>query len=110
MTGLPADVEDDLARYLAGRDAARDRHVVNAWNSLSLRERRLVKEAAVMGYVRGVQDHGPYGAKIPPDSQVIYAVIAYCQSNSSRFPFIGNLTRRRKTRQTRVQTEGANPT
>lgn len=102
MTGLPANVEAEILRNLAAQDAARDRRVAAAWNSLTDREKRLVKESAVMGYVRGAQDHGPDGAQIPPDSHIVHGVIAYCQSNSTRFPFIGNLTRRRK----RASTQG----
>lgn len=99
MTRLPADVEAEILRNLAAQDAARDRRVVAAWDSLTDKEKRFLREAAVMGYVRGAQDHGPHGATIPPDSHIVHSVIAYCQSNSARFPFIGNLTRRRARRQ-----------
>lgn len=51
------------------------------------RELRLIREAAVMGYVQGVQS-GPHRDRIPPDSQILIEVLDACLVHSDLYPTI----------------------
>ena len=83
-----AELDEELLRYLAARDAQRNDHVNRILGELSERERRLVREAAVMGYVQG-----SYGAtppkEIPSDSVIVWRVIDACQALPDLYPVIG---------------------
>lgn len=96
LEGVDPKLSDGLLEYFRASEQARTDYVAATWNSLSPREQRLMKEAAVMGYVQGVRMHGPMNAEIPPDSTIVYQVIASCRSNEDLYPFISGLTRRRK--------------
>lgn len=87
-----------LLAYFADRERRRHNRVYATWNALSPSEQRLVKEAAVMGYVQAVRGHGPHDAKIPKDSAVVAAVIDAIHANDDKFPYIAGLTRRRKAK------------
>lgn len=100
-----AAIPDDLVRHIVDQDTRRARRAVNAWDRLTGREQRLLKEAAVMGYLRGMWDHGPGGEKVPPDSHIVQSVIEHCQTYNDRFPYIGNLTTRRRTGRTNQETD-----
>lgn len=80
-------IDEQLGRYLAERDQQRaDARL----DSLSHRERRLVAEAAVMGYVQGVRAvPGGHRQEIPADSDVVALVVASCQSFSDLYPLLG---------------------
>jgi hypothetical protein len=83
MTTLP----DDIVRYIAARDRQRDDRVNEILAALSERERRLVREAAVMGYVRGGMAAAP-GKQfdIPKDSAIVWIVIDACRAFSDLYP------------------------
>jgi len=81
-----AAIPEFLATYLAQRDAARADAVDSTLASLTDRERALVKEAAVMGYVQGMRH--PQGEAYPKDSQVLALVIDACLAFSDLYPTI----------------------
>jgi hypothetical protein len=70
VTDLPAA----LVTYLVNRDAARADAVRTFLNDLTDRERGLIRDTAVMGYVRG-RLH-PSDEPHPKDSHVLTAVLA----------------------------------
>lgn len=72
-----------LVDYMRKRDQQRADEVNSVLAALTDRERRLVREAAVMGYVHGRQH--PAGADHPKDSTVVANVIAACLSNSDLY-------------------------
>lgn len=85
MTALP----EALIRYLADRDAQRTRDVESTLAAMTERERRLIREAAVMGYVRGRMH--PADAEHPKDSAVLHEVIAACLATSDLYPVISGV-------------------
>lgn len=82
MTDLP----EPLVTYLAQRDAARAEAVASVLGALTDRERALIKEAAVMGYVRGTMH--PKGEKHPKDSAVLAEVVDACLAFPDLYPAI----------------------
>ena len=81
------EIDDQLAHYLAVRDRQRDDRVNRVVGSLSERERALVREAAVMGYVLGTQGATP-SAEIPKDRVIVWRVIDACLAHSDLYPVI----------------------
>lgn len=67
----------DLGRYLAAMDSQRAGQVMGFLDSLTDRERGLIRQAALVGYRIGAGH--PRGARVPPDS-VVYG---YVRSNST---------------------------
>jgi hypothetical protein len=80
-----------LADYLAIRDEQRQQRVLRALNALSPRERQLVREAAVMGYVQGVRAAGVGDVDIPRDAFILHLVVDACFSFDDLYPTIGEL-------------------
>jgi hypothetical protein len=87
------EIPDSLMRYFAARDAQRDNQVTRALEGLSDRERALVREAAVMGYVLGAQDAAP-SPDIPKDSAVVWRVIDACRAHADLYPTLAALPER----------------
>jgi hypothetical protein len=83
---LPAEIVD----YLLRRDAARQNRAAEVFGRLTERERLLVKEAAVMGYVQGRMH--PADADHPKDSEVVFRVVDGCLSNSDLYPTLTGRT------------------
>lgn len=81
-TGLP----ESYLRYLATREAERADAINAVLAGMTERERRLVKEAAVMGYVQGRRHL--QGEDHPKDSVVLATVIDACLSNDDLYPTI----------------------
>lgn len=81
------DMPDWLTNYLIEGDARRARERAEALGRFTEREQRLIREAAVMGFVRGT--FCPVGeAEFPRDSQIVQMVLAGCLSTADRFPLI----------------------
>lgn len=73
-----------LVDYLTARDNQRVQAVADALGALSDRERALVREAAVMGYVQGRMH--PQGEPHPPNSAVLFEVIDACLAMPDLYP------------------------
>jgi hypothetical protein len=84
-----ADLPEPLFAYLAARDAQRAEAVDAVLASLTERERRLVREAAVMGYVRGRRH--PAGQDHPKDSAVLAEVVDACLAAPDLYPVISGV-------------------
>ena len=80
-----------LLAYLETRQQMRadERHAV--LRGLTKREQHLIKEAAVMGYVRGTMAHGK---EIPDDSDVLALVIDCCLAFPDLYPAMNRAQRR----------------
>jgi hypothetical protein len=87
------EIPDGLARYFALRQQQRDAEVNQVLARMTERERRLVREAAVMGYVRGAlaAAGGRPAPPIPPDSAVVADVVSACLTMSDLYPVIAAL-------------------
>lgn len=103
---------DVIARMVAANDARRDLRARTALATMRRYERRLVREAAVIGYVLGYQSGSLDGRSgiggpadknntIPSDADIVVRVIQHCDSTADLYPYIAaacNGTRRRVTR------------
>lgn len=88
---MTAEIPDEILRYFAARDRERAEQVDQALAALTDRERALVREAAVMAYVRGVMAAGGTSrdVQIPPDMAVVREVVAACQVMPDLYPNLG---------------------
>jgi ABC-type cobalamin transport system ATPase subunit len=74
-------LDADLVQYFAVREQQRDEQVRRILATLSDREQQLVREAAVMGYVRGSMAANPSARLvIPKDAVIVWEVIDACQA------------------------------
>lgn len=87
MTHLP----DQLVTYLADRDAQRANAVQEFLGKLTPRERGLVHDAAVMGYVQGLMRDRHEGA--PKDSEAIRLVVDACFAFPDLYPAVNAIAR-----------------
>jgi hypothetical protein len=85
-----SDLPEALVTYLVNRDIARADAVYAFLDDLTDRERGLIRDAAVMGYVRGTMH--PDGEPHPKDSKVMAAVLAEvidaCHAMPDMYPAI----------------------
>lgn len=72
-------LDADLIQYFATREQQRDQQVRRILATLSDREQQLVREAAVMGYVRGSMSAHP-SLEIPKDAAIVWEVIDACRA------------------------------
>src|SRR5690348_2383937 len=79
---------DRLVLYFAERERQQAEDVAVALSRLNAREVRLVREAAVMGYVRGVMAGKAGDDKIPGDVDVLAHVVSCCLSMPDLYPVI----------------------
>ncbi|MGA4867476.1 hypothetical protein ACPB9J_33115 [Streptomyces lavendulocolor] len=75
-----------LLAYLEQRDAARADAVRTFLTALTDRERALIRDAAVMGYVRGRMH--PAGEEHPKDSAVLVEVVDACLAFPDLYPAV----------------------
>lgn len=90
---MTSHLDADLLRYFTAREQQRADRVQSRLDALTPRERWLVHEAAVMGYVQGsmageIAADRSGRAQIPPDSQIVASVILGCDSMSDRYPLL----------------------
>lgn len=84
--------KQQIMKAIADRDRAREMASVRAWDRLSEREKKLVKEAAVMGYVLGTwptEEHKrelAAGRNVPRDASIVEAVMDGALSNPDLYP------------------------
>lgn len=76
-----------LSGYLDRRAKQRAKAVEMLAGAFTERELRLIREAAVMGYVQGATS-GPHRTAIPPDTQILHEVIDGCLSHPDLYPTI----------------------
>lgn len=92
MTDSPSpDIMADVARMVAAGDQRRAKRADTAWRTLKPFERRILREAAVMGYVLGYRHglvRGRSGTRVlddsagfPGDEDIIRSVIEHCDSS-----------------------------
>lgn len=88
------DLYKGLISYMEQRGIARADAVDEFLKTLSERELLLVKDAAVMGYVRGTL-HGRHGKAedFPKDSAILFEVVDACFSHPDLYPSIGGYNR-----------------
>jgi hypothetical protein len=79
---------DRLVLYFSERERGRAQAVATALSRLNVREVRLFREAAVMGYVRGVIAGKVGTDKIPGDLDVLAHVVSCCLSMPDLYPVI----------------------
>lgn len=79
-------VSDQMIEYLAGRDAFRASLVERFLGGLTERERALISDIAVMGYVRGSMH--PPGEPQPKRTPVLAEVISACFSFPDLYPAV----------------------
>jgi hypothetical protein len=101
---------DALAGYLANRAQRRRDAVDRALATLRPYERRLVREAAVMGYVLGRQDgviRGRAGkdasGDYPRDAAILADVIAHCITTDDLYPYLAAASDGRRRRVTKAR-------
>lgn len=86
-----------LTDYFARRQQERQAQVQRMWSLLKPRDQRLVREAAVMGYVLGerfglgrtVRDND-----FPTDSDIVAQVLLACEGQGDLYPTFRRLARR----------------
>lgn len=87
---LPAGLLD----YLTKRQNQRDADVARVWLALTKRERKLVREAAVMANLLGMRRAGQFREPPPADSAVVVEVISACLAQSDLFPTLAKVLRK----------------
>lgn len=78
-----------IAQYFTQRDASRRDSVAAVLAGLNERERLLVKEAAVMGWVQGMRHHD---LAFPGDTNALITVVDACIAFQDLYPTITNYT------------------
>ncbi|MGW3428920.1 hypothetical protein ACWDHW_13330 [Streptomyces melanosporofaciens] len=88
---MTADLPDFLVNYMDRQLARRAVAVNAALASLTDRERALIKDAAVMGYVRGTMH--PKGERVPKDGEILAEVIDACVAFPDLYAAINAVSR-----------------
>lgn len=76
-------LSDELDRYLFDQGQLRYDRVVKTLEALTLDQRKLIKEAAVMGYVLGKQ---AAQAPVPQDWVILWDVVSSCLDLPDLYP------------------------
>lgn len=84
--------EQVFSQYLVAQDQARRERVLRILGAMTKRERQLVKEVAVMAWVRGMRAGGN-GAEVPKDSEIMFDAIMACLSFEDLYPTVDRLER-----------------
>jgi hypothetical protein len=83
------DIPEHVMQILVAREEMRREESAEALARLTEREQRLVREAAVMGFVHGrmsgLRSEDPH----PKDADVLHNVVLGCVRHSDRYPLIG---------------------
>ncbi|MEU8158138.1 hypothetical protein AB0B94_31170 [Micromonospora sp. NPDC048986] len=97
------ELPDGLLEYFAARERQRAETINKALATLSPYERRLVREAAVMGYVRGAMA-GKHREDVPGDGAILAEVLGACITMGDLYPYLAAASegcRRRVTKSRR---------
>jgi hypothetical protein len=95
--------ESAFSEYLQAQDEARRRRVGRILEAMTKRERQLIKEIAVMAWVRGGRASGYGHAAIPLDSEILKEVILACLSMEDLYPTVARLERVARQRERRAR-------
>jgi hypothetical protein len=92
------EIDEKLARYLAARWDAEAVRVTATVGSMRPREQKLVREAAIMGFVRGAMAGrvaGQEGVKpeIPDGREILAEVVSACLSMPDLYPAFDRMER-----------------
>lgn len=79
-----------LVDHLVDRANARHQRAADVYGALTERERALVKDAAVMGFVQGLMRDRAEGC--PKDSQIVALVVEECLAIPDKYPTISGYT------------------
>lgn len=112
MTEPNEEVMAALQRMFYARQARRDARTDTAWRTMTRHERRIYREAAVMGYVLGYRSGnldgrtgkgGPLDRenRTPHDQDIVAIVIQHCDTTSDLYPYTAALCNGRRRRITR---------
>jgi hypothetical protein len=93
MGDTTSDLSPELVTYFQRREQQRAEQVRATLAAMTPIEQRLVREVAVMAYVRGRQ-HGRDGEQ-PSDAWVLEHVIACCHGMPDLYPIINGLAEAR---------------
>jgi hypothetical protein len=95
----------DLERVMARSEQRRAERASRALNTLRPYERRIAREAAVMGYVLGHRDGALDGinSPIPPDSSILIRTIEACDGMPDLYPYLHVACGGRRRRITRTR-------
>ena len=94
---MPENPPDWIVDYFADRVREQDSGVDRALNTMTVRERNILLEAAVMGFVRGTLASGRQ-VQVPSDSTIVTQVILACRANPDLYPVITAATDGRRRR------------
>lgn len=114
MTANPEGLDAALTRVFEERRHWRAERASTAFRTLRPYERRIAREAAVMGYVLGEragrvsasgirEQLGQQEPPFPSDSTILQQVIEHCDSTSDRFPFLAAACNGKRRRITKAQ-------
>lgn len=81
-------IPESILRYLESQEQGRVETANDAMKQLTDRERHVLREAAVMGWVRGAMSAGGGSESIPKDIAILVEVINCCRSNADLYPKI----------------------
>ncbi|KPI31425.1 hypothetical protein OV320_2641 [Actinobacteria bacterium OV320] len=84
-------VTAELADYFTKREAARTARIRDFLNNLTARERALVQDIAVMGYVRGSMH--PKNEEIPLNKAILADVVNACFAFPDLYPAVATIER-----------------
>jgi hypothetical protein len=92
-------VPADLAEYFARCQERRKAKATKMWGLLKPRDQRLVREAAVMGFVQGerfgvTRKRGPFEGGFPSDAAIVEQVLIAVESFPDLYPTFRRLSRR----------------
>lgn len=88
-------MNDNLTKYFEARQQQHAQRIADKWAALNKRQQRLVREAAVMGYVQGFRD-SPHSDKIPPDNEILSKVLGAVDSFGDLYPFLAALPKQKR--------------
>ncbi len=87
MTGPLPEIPLEYLGYLRRRWVDERARTEATLTGLTDRERALVREAAVMGFVRGARY--PRDVDVPPDSAIVAEVVYACRAFPDLHPLLG---------------------
>lgn len=87
----------ELVNYFEARQQQRKSHAAKMWSLLKPRDQRLVREAAVMGFVQGTRAGSQRyddGEPFPKDMEIVERVLIAMEGFPDLYPTFRRLSRR----------------